>query len=53
MGLYDSIDVNFNANADSFKDMMLFLRKIEKSNSPLRINSWSGHEETAGKLLLQ
>jgi hypothetical protein len=43
MGLYDVININFEAQSDNFKDMMLFLRKIEKSNFSLRVNSWSGH----------
>ena len=48
MGLYDIIHVSFNAVSDNFKDMMLFLRKIEKSNFPLRVDSWSGNEVKNG-----
>jgi hypothetical protein len=50
MGLYDAINLKFNAEADNFKDMMFFLRKIEKSEFPLRLNSWSGHEEDNGNI---
>jgi len=50
MGLYDAVDVNFNSASDNFKDMMLFLRKIENSDFPLTINSWSGHEEADGRI---
>ena len=38
MGLYDIINISFNATSDNFKDMILFLRKMEKSNSPLIIS---------------
>jgi hypothetical protein len=44
MGLYDIISISFEAVSDNFKDMTLFLRKIEKSNFPLRVESWSGHK---------
>jgi len=50
MGLYDIINVNFNGVSDNFKSMMIFLRKIEKSQSPLMINSWSGHEGDGGQI---
>lgn len=50
MGLYDAINVKFDASADNFKNMMLFLRQIEKSEYPLRINSWSGHELENGTI---
>ncbi len=49
MGLYDVINVNFSAASDNFKDMMLFLRKIEKSDFPLRVDSWSGSGAGNGK----
>lgn len=49
-GLYDIINVKFIAMADNFKDMMLFLRKIEKSEFPLKINSWSGSQEQDGQI---
>ncbi len=49
MGLYDVINVNFSAASDNFKDMMLFLRNIEKSNFPLRVDSWSGRAAENGK----
>jgi hypothetical protein len=49
-GLYDVINVNFDAESDDFKGMMLFLRTIEKSNLSIRINSWSGKEEPDGKI---
>ena len=45
MGLYDAINVSFTVESDNFKDMMRFLRKIEKSNSPIVVNTWSGHQE--------
>ena len=48
MGLYDAINVSFEAVSDNFKDMMLFLRKIEKSDFPLRVDSWSGNEVKNG-----
>jgi hypothetical protein len=50
MGLYDVINVSFDAVADDFKDMMLFIRTIEKSKTPLRIDTWSGHEGEDGKI---
>jgi len=50
MGLYDVIDVSFEAGSDDFNGMMLFLRKIEKSDFPLRIDSWSGHGAGDGKI---
>lgn len=51
LGLHSVINVNFDATADSFKDMMLFLRKIEKSDVPLRIDSWMGRQEEDGKIV--
>lgn len=51
MGLYDVINVKFDAMSDNFKDMVLFLRKIEKSDFPLRIDSWSGSQDPNGKIL--
>ena len=53
MGLYDFINVSFNAQSDDFKSMMLFLRKIEKSTFPLRIDTWSGHEDDSGKITFE
>jgi len=50
MGLYDLINFNFSATADSFKDLMLFLRKIERSQYSLRIDSWSGQKDTDGSI---
>ena len=50
MGLYDVINISFHATSDNFKDMMLFLRKIEKSKFPLTVNSWSGQEVADGKM---
>jgi hypothetical protein len=50
MGLYDSIDVTFDAVSENFKDMLLFLRNIEKSSAPLRIGSWLGSEAENGKI---
>jgi hypothetical protein len=50
MGMYDVINVSFNATCDGFKDMVFFLSKIEKSTFPLRINVWSGRQEAKGKL---
>jgi hypothetical protein len=50
MGLYDSTDLSFTAVSDDFKGMMLFLRKLEKSDSPITINTWSGHEGDGGKI---
>ena len=50
VGLYDVITVHFDVISNTFKDMMLFLRKIEKSKFPFRINSWSGHEGDNGKI---
>jgi hypothetical protein len=50
MGLYDAIDISFSASSDSFKNMMLFLRKIEKSDLPLRVNSWAGDEAEDGTI---
>lgn len=50
MGIYDLINLNFNAEFDNFKDLMPFLRKIENSSSYLRVNSWSGHELDDGRI---
>ena len=50
MGLYDVISLSFSATADHFKELILFLRKIEKSNFPLRVDSWSGYETDQGKI---
>ena len=52
-GLYDLISLSFNALPDSFKNMMLFLRKIEKSEFPLRINSWVGNKGDNGQIVFQ
>ena len=51
MGLYDEIDIAFQATADNFKDMVLFLRKLEKSTSTLRVDSWSGQESDNGQIV--
>ena len=52
MGLYDAIDVHFTVEAANFKDTMLFLRNIEISQFPFRVNAWSGHEdENNGKIV--
>jgi len=51
MGTYDLISISISqAQSDNFKGMMLFLRKIEKSPFPLRIDTWTGHEDEAGKI---
>ena len=50
MGLYDIINVGFNGTCADFKHMMFFLRNIEKSKFPLRIDSWSGHKEQDGQI---
>jgi len=50
MGLYDLININFTATSDDFKGLMLFIRKIEKSEYLLRINSWTGHEDGDGNI---
>jgi len=50
MGLYDVITINFNGESESFKGMLLFLRKVEKFSFPLRIDSWSGHEDDNKKI---
>jgi len=50
MGLYDVINVNFDAASDNFKNMILFLRKLERSDIPLMVNAWTGHEETDGRI---
>ena len=50
MGLYDIINLSFSAGTDDFKSMMLFLRKIEHSPYPLRIDSWYGHEGEDGRM---
>ena len=52
MGLYDAINVSFIAESGNFHDMVLFLRKIEKSDSPIMIDEWSGNEEENGKITL-
>lgn len=53
MGLYDVINISFSAASDNFKDMLLFLRKIEKSKFPLKINSWSGRQVDNGKITFE
>jgi hypothetical protein len=50
MGLYDAMNIHFEAVSDNFKSMMLFLRNIEKSDAPIRIDTWSGHEVENGKI---
>lgn len=50
MGLYDIINLSFSAGTDDFKSMMLFLRKIERSPYPLRIDTWYGHEGEDGRM---
>jgi hypothetical protein len=50
MGLYNIIAVRFDMVSNDFKDMMLFLRKVEKSNFPVRVDEWSGHEGDDGKI---
>ncbi len=52
-GLYDVININFSAASDNFKDMILFLKKIEKSDFPLRVDSWSGREVENGKITFE
>ena len=52
-GLYDIINVKFNGLADNFKDMVLFLRKIEKSEFPLRIDSWAGQPDQNGAIAFE
>ncbi len=53
MGLYDVINIGFEAVSNNFKDLMLFLRKIEKSDFPLRVDSWFGHEEKNGAIVFK
>jgi len=53
IGFYDLINLSFDAESNNFKDMMLFLRKIENSEFPLRVDTWSGHEEENGKMTFQ
>ena len=50
MGLYDNLSVSFQATSDSFKNLLLFLRKIEKSDFPIMVDSWTGQEEEKGKI---
>ena len=38
------------SDPDNFNDMMLFLRKIEKSDFPILIRSWNCHEEYDGRV---
>ena len=52
-GLFDLINLSFDAGSNDFKGMMFFLRKIESSEFPLRINAWAGHEEEDGKMTFQ
>ena len=51
MGMFDVVKINFNAQSQDFRAMMIFLRKIEKSDFPLRIDSWSGREDTDGRVM--
>jgi len=53
LGFYDLINVSFDAESSDFKRMMLFLRKIETSKFPLRVDTWTGHEDEAGKMTFQ
>jgi len=53
MGLYDVININFSAASDNFKDVILFLREIEKSKFPLRVDSWSGRETESGAITFE
>jgi hypothetical protein len=53
MGLYDMISIRFDVVSDDFKDIMLFLRDIENSKFPLRVDSWSGHEAEDGKIAFE
>jgi len=48
--LYSTVNVHFDVVSDNFKDMMVFLRKIERSEFPFIINSWSGNESSDGKI---
>jgi hypothetical protein len=50
MGLYDIIDAHFDVISDNFKNMILFLRTIEKSNASIRVGSWTGHVVENGKI---
>lgn len=50
VGLYDVINISFNAVSHNFKEMMFFLRTIETSNFPLRVDSWSGNEGNNGEI---
>ncbi|MBF0511526.1 MAG: hypothetical protein HQL13_04265 [Candidatus Omnitrophica bacterium] len=44
MGLYDLLNVRFKATCGDFKDLLLFLRKIENAKMPVRVNFFSGEE---------
>lgn len=48
--LYSVLNFQFTAVSDNFRKMMLFLRSIEKSVPPLRIDSWQGNEGEDGKV---
>lgn len=50
MGLYDLVNINLNAGADDYRSMMLFLKRIESSEYPLRIDAWSGNEGGDGRV---
>jgi len=45
MGLYDFMNLTFNGTCENFREMMLLLRNIEKSEYPLRIDSWKASEQ--------
>lgn len=49
MGLYDLVDVSVVVRTDDFRKMMFFLRRIETSQLPLRIDKLSG-EASDGQL---
>lgn len=53
LGLYDALSVRFNMASDNFKNMMLFIRSIEKSSYPLRVESWSGQEKADGTITFE
>ncbi len=50
MGYYNVVSVSLGATSDTFKDLLLFLHKIENSKNYLRVDSWSGKEQEKGKI---
>ena len=47
-GIHNDLTISFQVVSDNFSDMILFIRKIEKSKYPLVVDSWTGQEGAGG-----